>query len=67
MKKTHLILLVLSLICLIIGYVWKSEKIFRMEIDGTNYTFPYQFIFLSAAIILAFTFLMMSIVRMFKK
>lgn len=67
MRIFRITIIIASIICLIIGYVWKSEKILHFEFSGEYYALPYQFIFLAAAITLAFVFLITTLVQQFKK
>lgn len=67
MKNIRIILLILSIVSLIIGYVWKSKKMLEFTVSGEFYALPYQFIFLAIAIVLAFVFLITSLIQQFKK
>lgn len=67
MKNRRFIVLIVSLACLITGYVWNAKDTFQMEIEGDNYIISYQFVFLSLAILLALAFLLTTLIKLFKR
>lgn len=59
-------MLLIAIICIAVGYIWKSEQSFTINVKDTYYVLPYQTIFICLAIVFAFLFLIGTVRDMFR-